>query len=64
MSNYVEAGRRPFGGGARDDTARVMPEFLYLFCTLPKTIEMVNAASVGSAAVSRNRFKEEEFLML
>jgi type I restriction enzyme S subunit len=46
------------------DTARVMPEFLYLFCTRPKTIEMVNAASVGSAAVSRNRFKEEEFLKL
>ena len=46
------------------DTARVMPEFLYLFCTRPKTIEMVNAASAGSAAVSRNRFKEEEFLKL
>jgi hypothetical protein len=46
------------------DTARVMPEFVYLFCTQPKTIEMVNAASVGSAAVSRNRFKEEEFLKL
>lgn len=46
------------------DTARVIPEFLYLFCTRPKTIEMVNAASAGSAAVSRNRFKEEEFLNL
>ena len=46
------------------DTARLMPEFIYLFCTRPKTIEMVNAASAGSAAVSRNRFKEEEFLKL
>ena len=46
------------------DTARVTPEFLYLFCTRPKTIERVNAASAGSAAVSRNRFKEEEFLQL
>lgn len=46
------------------DTARVIPEFLYLFCTRPKTIEMVNAASAGSAAVSRNRFKEDEFLKL
>lgn len=46
------------------DTARVLPEFLYLFCTRPKTIEMVNAASAGSAAVSRNRFKEDEFLKL
>src|SRR3954463_2375570 len=25
MSNYVEAGRRPFGGGARDDAPRLMP---------------------------------------
>jgi len=46
------------------DRVRVMPEFLYIFCTRSKTIEMVNAASVGSAAVSRNRFKEEEFLKL
>ena len=46
------------------DTARVIPEFLYLFCTRPKTTEMVNAASAGSAAVSRNRFKEEEFLKM
>jgi type I restriction enzyme S subunit len=46
------------------DAARVLSEFMYLYCTLPKTIEVVNAASVGSAAVSRNRFKEEEFLNL
>jgi len=46
------------------DTARLMPKFIYLFCTRPTTIEMVNAASAGSAAVSRNRFKEEEFLKL
>jgi type I restriction enzyme S subunit len=43
------------------DTSRVLPEFLYLFCTTPSTTKLVNAASAGSAAVSRNRFKEAEF---
>lgn len=43
------------------DTSRVIPEFLYLFCTTPSTTKLVNAASAGSAAVSRNRFKEAEF---
>jgi len=43
------------------DTSRVLPEFLYLFCTGPSTTKLVNAASAGSAAVSRNRFKEAEF---
>jgi type I restriction enzyme S subunit len=44
------------------DTARIIPEYLYLFCTRETTIRAVNAASTGSSAVSRNRFKEEEFL--
>lgn len=43
------------------DTSRVLPEFLFLFCTTPSTTRLVNAASAGSAAVSRNRFKESEF---
>jgi type I restriction enzyme S subunit len=44
------------------DESRVLARYLYLFFTLDSTIQAVNAASVGSAAVSRNRFKEEEFL--
>lgn len=44
------------------DTSRILPEYLYLFCTRETTIRAVNAASTGSAAVSRNRFKEEYFL--
>ena len=44
------------------DTDHILPEYLYLFCTLETTIRAVNAASTGSAAVSRNRFKEEQFL--
>jgi type I restriction enzyme S subunit len=44
------------------DTTRILPEYLYLFCTREATIRAVNAASTGSAAVSRNRFKEEQFL--
>jgi type I restriction enzyme S subunit len=44
------------------DTARILPEYLYLFCTREATIRAVNAASTGSAAVSRNRFKEDQFL--
>jgi type I restriction enzyme S subunit len=43
------------------DTSQVLPEFLYLYCTIPSTTKLVNAASAGSAAVSRNRFKESEF---
>ncbi|MFN2507195.1 MAG: restriction endonuclease subunit S [Chthoniobacterales bacterium] len=46
------------------DSTAALADFIYLFATLPKTIEAVNARSVGSAAVSRNRFKEEEFLSL
>lgn len=44
------------------DTARILSEYLYLFCTREATIRAVNAASTGSSAVSRNRFKEEVFL--
>lgn len=44
------------------DENLVLAEYLYLFFTLDTTIQIVNALSVGSAAVSRNRFKEEEFL--
>lgn len=44
------------------DAARIIPEYLYLFCTRETTIRAVNSASTGSSAVSRNRFKEEEFL--
>jgi type I restriction enzyme S subunit len=44
------------------DLSRILPEYLYLFCTRAATIRAVNAASIGSSAVSRNRFKEEEFL--
>ena len=44
------------------DQQRILPEYLYLFFMLDSTVAAVNAASVGSAAVSRNRFKEEEFV--
>lgn len=44
------------------DPSRILPDYLYLFCTREATIRAVNAASTGSSAVSRNRFKEEEFL--
>lgn len=44
------------------DLSRIRPEYLYLFCIRAATIRAVNAASTGSSAVSRNRFKEEEFL--
>jgi type I restriction enzyme S subunit len=44
------------------DKARILSEYLYLFCTREATIRAVKSASTGSSAVSRNRFKEEEFL--
>jgi restriction endonuclease S subunit len=44
------------------DENKVLPHFLYLFFNLDATIKAVNALSIGSAAVSRNRFKEENFL--
>ncbi|MBE3100439.1 MAG: restriction endonuclease subunit S [Planctomycetes bacterium] len=44
------------------DSSKLLPEYLYLYCVTGPFIRAVNAASIGSAAVSRNRFKEEEFL--
>lgn len=44
------------------EPSRILSEYLYLFCTRSATIRAVNSASTGSAAVSRNRFKEEQFL--
>jgi type I restriction enzyme S subunit len=44
------------------DANKLLPEYLYLYCMTDRFIQAVNAASIGSAAVSRNRFKEEEFL--
>ncbi len=44
------------------DSHRLLPDYLYLFCTRETTVRAVNAASTGSAAVSRNRFKEDHFL--
>lgn len=41
---------------------RVLPRYLYLFFMCDTTINAVNKSSIGSAAVSRNRFKEEDFL--
>lgn len=41
---------------------RILPRYLYLFFMCKNTIKAVNEASIGSAAVSRNRFKEENFL--
>jgi type I restriction enzyme S subunit len=40
----------------------VIPEYLYLVFNTEKLIRAVNAASIGSSAVSRNRLKEEDFL--
>ena len=39
-----------------------LPEYIYLLFISKKLIKVVNAASVGSSAVSRNRFKENDFL--
>ena len=41
---------------------QALAEYLYLVFTGKKVIRAVHAASIGSAAVSRNRFKEEDFL--
>lgn len=41
-----------------------LPEYIYLLFISKKIIEVVNAASIGSSAVSRNRFKESDFLDL
>ncbi len=44
------------------DSAKLLPEYLYLWAVSEPTIRAVNAASTGSAAVSRNRFRENFFL--
>jgi hypothetical protein len=44
------------------DKSKVLSEYLYLWCITDQTIKAVNAASTGSAAVSRNRFREAFFL--
>ncbi|GAB6268813.1 MAG: restriction endonuclease subunit S [Smithella sp.] len=44
------------------DKTKILSDYLYLFCTREATIRAVNTASTGSSAVSRNRFKETEFL--
>mgnify|MGYP003604888213 CR=1 FL=1 len=41
---------------------RVIPEYLYLFFITDRALRAVVLASSGSAAVSRNRFKEDEFI--
>ncbi len=44
------------------DTSKILPEYLHLWCVSDRTVKAVNAASTGSAAVSRNRFREGFFL--
>lgn len=46
------------------DSTRVMPEFLALYCSSPAFAEKARSLSTGSAAVSRNRLKEADFLRL
>jgi type I restriction enzyme S subunit len=40
----------------------IIPEYLFLVFLTNKVIRAVNSASVGSSAVSRNRFRETDFL--
>jgi type I restriction enzyme, S subunit len=44
------------------DRSQLLAKYLYLWCNSEQTIKAVNSASTGSAAVSRNRFREEFFL--
>lgn len=44
------------------DESVVLPEYLKILFTSARILLVVKAASVGSSAISRNRFKEEEFL--
>lgn len=44
------------------DESRMLPEYLLRFFLTPEVTALVGKASQGSTAVSRNRFKEEEFL--
>ena len=44
------------------DETKLLPAYLHLFCISSATVRAVLAASTGSSAVSRNRFREELFL--
>jgi type I restriction enzyme S subunit len=44
------------------NSEQLLVRYLYLFFMCKSTIRAVNKASIGSAAVSRNRYKEEYFL--
>lgn len=44
------------------DKTIALPEYIYLLFTTKKVINAVNATSIGSAAISRNRFKESDFI--
>jgi type I restriction enzyme S subunit len=44
------------------EPTKLLPEYLWLWCMADQTIKAVSAASTGSAAVSRNRFREGYFL--
>ncbi|WP_229400845.1 restriction endonuclease subunit S [Micromonospora okii] len=46
------------------DTAQATPEFLALYCSSPVFAAKALSLSSGSAAVSRNRLKEADFLRL
>lgn len=46
------------------DESRLLPKYLYLFFTTRVISDIVDHLSVGSTAVSRNRFKEQVFLDL
>lgn len=46
------------------DTTKVTPQFLALYCSSPSFADKALSLSTGSAAVSRNRLKEEDFLGL
>lgn len=44
------------------DQTIALPKYVYLLFNTKKIIGAVNAASIGSSAISRNRFKESDFL--
>jgi type I restriction enzyme, S subunit len=44
------------------DENTVLPTYLYLVFLQPNIVKIVKGSSIGSAAVSRNRLKEEDFL--
>lgn len=46
------------------DQEQATPEFLSLYCSSPLFAELALSLSSGSAAVSRNRLKEKDFLSL